>query len=174
MKTFNHWDVVVSVKQKDTNLEAYVDFEDDNWKVYISERGRNLNTPMRIVLDKQFLVKKDKKVVITKEQLQSLIYEYYPQHVLVDNLDKEIEIKEWLKVEINWWIFIYACEYDTDAAWNKRYLMVKKSHWDNCKDNIYYTATEDEIKQRTIHLKDVLEYIFWNPNTNEFEIILDS
>jgi len=49
---------------------------------------------MRIVLDKKYLVKKDRKVILTKAQFQKLIYEYYPQPVEVDNLDKEVTVED--------------------------------------------------------------------------------
>ena len=54
MTTFEHWDKVISVTAKDTSLEALVDFEDQNWNVYISERWKTLSNPMRIVLEKKY------------------------------------------------------------------------------------------------------------------------
>ena len=86
MTTFEHWDKVISVTAKDTSLEALVDFEDQNWNVYISERWKTLSNPMRIVLEKKYLVKKDNKVELTKAQFQSLIYEYYPEPINVDDI----------------------------------------------------------------------------------------
>jgi hypothetical protein len=49
---------------------------------------------MRIVLDKKYLIKKEKKVILTKEEFQKLIYEYYPTPVNVDDLDKELVPEE--------------------------------------------------------------------------------
>ena len=169
MTTFNHWDFVVSTTQKDITLEAQVDFETEDWKVYISEWWKNLNNPMRIVLDKKYLVKKDRKVILTKAQFQKLIYEYYPQPVEVDSLDKEVTVEDWFITEIDRHRIEYVAPY---GEW--KYLFrdfnSSPSEW---RDDRYFIVTLEELQSWVVKKEDVLRYIFGNPDDSLYEIVLD-
>jgi len=173
MKTFNHWDCVVSTTQKDITLEAQVDFEDDNWKVYISEWWRNLNNPMRIVLDKKYLVKKDKKIKLDRWTLQRLIFEFYPTAALVDELDKEVVVWDWYVYmdKDNNRRFEYVWQ-----SWLENTYLFRKLDNSNTReiDDIYYLIKNSELQNWVTHLKDVLNYIFWDPNVEDYDIDLDS
>lgn len=172
MKTFEHWDKVVSVTAKDIALEAVVDFETDDWKVYISERWRNLNNPWRIVLDKKYIVKKNKKVELTKAQLQSLIYEYYPRPVKVDDIWKQ---------QVIWPGFIYRDSYDRDYKYlwkfgNEYIMWAKPGHGSNAitNDLLYVKISEEEINKDVVQMEEILNYIFWVANAEqEFDIRME-
>lgn len=170
MTTFNHWDRVISVTQKDVTLEAQVDFEMPDWKVYISEWWKNLNNPIRIVLDKKYLVKKEKKVVLTKAQFQKLIYEYYPTPVSIDELDKEIVLTDW-------YVFRYDDRYNLEyvapyKTWRYVFREINTRPQEN-RDDRYYIITNEELQHWVVKKADVLNYLFGNWDDSAYEIVLD-
>ena len=170
MTTFNHWDLVVSTTQKDITLEAQVDFETPEWKVYISEWWKNLNNPMRIVLDKKYLVKKDKKVKLTKSEFQKLIYEHYPNPVAVDDLDKEVSVHEWFVTDID----RRRVEYVRPYLNGKHLFREYDTGMPRDTDDRYFCVSDDELQQWIIKKDDVLDYIFWTHDESLYEIDLDS
>lgn len=175
MKTFNHWDFVVSTTQKDILLEAQVDFENDDWKVYISEWWKNLNNPMRIVLDKKYLVKKDRKVILTKEQFQKLIFEYYPTPIKVDELDKEVTVWEWFITSIDRYRLEYVSTYwpQVEWQWGKYLFREYKTSPTEHRDDRYFIVDFNELQKWIVKKSEVLEYLFGTSDTEQFEIVLD-
>lgn len=172
MTTFEHWDKVISVTAKDTSLEALVDFEDQNWNVYISERWKTLSNPMRIVLEKKYLVKKDNKVELTKAQFQSLIYEYYPEPINVDDIWKELQIRKGLIISNIWYNWAYVDKFDDEG----NYIFCRKiDNWtwkSSVNDFIYMRFNESDLKRDVVKLEDVLQYIFGNAEVSDFNIII--
>ena len=73
MKKFEHWDIVVSTNNEWLQVEAVVDFQDWN-KLYISERGKNLNNPVRYIIDSDNIYKKEKgKLTLTLSEMNSIM-----------------------------------------------------------------------------------------------------
>lgn len=172
MITFNHWDHVISISQKDITIEAVVDFEDENWNVYISEWWKNLNNPMRIVLNKKYLVKKEKKVVLTKDTFQKLIYEFYSNPVDVDELDKEFTPEEWFIFASNHnWRLEYLWRYWTteDQYIFRTYNWTPKEN----RDDRYFILTHSDLQEWVVKTADVLKYIFGTEDTAMFDVVLD-
>ena len=172
MTTFNHWDRVISTTQKDITVEAQVDFETPEWKVYISEWWKNLNNPMRIVLDKKYLIKKEKKIILTKEEFQKLIYEYYPTPVNVDDLDKELVPEEWFifQSQYNW-----RLEYLWPYWWSDDEFIfrVYNSNPKEGRDDKYFLVKQSDIQEWVVRKADVLKHIFGTEDDAMFDVVLD-
>jgi len=56
---FNNWDIVISKNNTGKSIEAVVDFEKEDWTVYISEWWKNLSSPIRYIVRRDNLLKKE-------------------------------------------------------------------------------------------------------------------
>lgn len=143
--TFQNWDIVVSKRMKDISVEAVVDFETDDWKVYISEWWRTLWYPTRIILDKNLLLLKDKKIKLTRSQFENLIIEYYWEPI------DFFHLKQWDDFKFG----------DIIRKWYNKYMYIEQL-WDK---RLFWTFNEDvdwayHINQLTILSREDLKMYF--------------
>jgi hypothetical protein len=98
-----------------------------------------------------------------------LIYEYYPQPVEVDSLDKEVTVEDWFITEIDRHRIEYVAPY---GEWKYLFRDFNSSpnEW---RDDRYFIVTLEELQSWVVKKEDVLRYIFGNPDDSLYEIVLD-
>lgn len=150
-----HWDIVVSAGNNWMSVEAYVDFE--QWdKVYISEWWKNLNNPVRYIVPKEKLYKKDKnKLVLSLQDINALMASV--MNLTSASYDKEPSIDDlqiWQQLVNEWRIYKYV--------WNMDWEPVRDSDWYFCvidKEDIKNLfRTREQVCQKLFGLseKDVV------------------
>lgn len=127
----NHWDIVVSSNNSGMNIEAIVDFEKDD-KVYISEWWKNLSYPIRYVINKEWLRKKDKgKLVIPLEEMNNLmasimrlVWADYSKEPSIDNLEI------WQQLTYDWRNYKYAGDLDWQPVRDVEWYFCVLEEWE--------------------------------------------
>lgn len=95
---FNNWDLVYSIHW-DKSVSAVVDFETDDWNVYISPWWKTLKYPERLILKKDLLFKKvDEVYHIKKEDVNALMRTTLDIEWDIDNPPEMWNLKIWDQV----------------------------------------------------------------------------
>jgi len=95
---FNNWDLVYSIHW-DKSVNAVVDFETEDWKVYISPWWKSLSYPERLILKKDLLFKKTDDVYhIRKEDINHLMKVELDIDWDIDNPPEAWTMKIWDQV----------------------------------------------------------------------------
>lgn len=145
---FNNWDIVVSKNNTGKAIEAVVDFEKDD-KVYISEWWKGLASPIRYIVDKWNLIKKEwKKICIDLLEMNLLM-----EKVL------------WLR----WADYTKEPSLDEMEIWQeltddyRRYKFVGKLEWEPVREYDWYFCTIDkeDLKKLLWTREEVCMKIFW-------------
>ena len=145
---FNKWDLVYSIKG-DKAVSAQVDFETDDWKVYVSPWWKWLSYPERLILSKDLLFKKcDKTYHISKEDVNALMRNTLGIEWDIDNPPEQKEMKVWDQVERrgyiykleevlpswdsvfsrNWALYMFEWEEINKIYWTKD-SVIKEIYW---------------------------------------------
>lgn len=144
---FENWDIVVSVRNNWIQVEAVVDFEKDD-KVYISEWWKNLNNPVRYIVNKDNIFKKNKgKLTISLQEMNALMASImsltsanYAEEPSMDTLEI------WQQLVNDWRIYKYVGKLDWEP--------VRDSDWYFC------VIDKDDIKKLFWTREDVCQRIF--------------
>ena len=147
MTDFNHWDIVVS-KNNGKIIEAEVDFQQwDN--LYISEWWKSLKCPVRYVIPKDNVCKKEwNKIKISLFEMNYLMDKILWLKSQDYNNEPDFEnLKEWQS-------FSYL---------NKTYKYVWRMDWEPIRDMDWFFCTIDKGDlDKLVWTKDsVCEQIFW-------------
>lgn len=145
---FEHWDIVVSVRNNWMQVEAVVDFEKGD-KVYISEWWKTLANPVRYVIDNDNIYKKEKgKLTISLQEMNALMASV--MSLTSASYDKEPSL-EWLEIwqqlVNDWRIYKYV--------WTLEGEPVRDSEWYFC------VIDKEDIKKLFRNREDVCQRIFW-------------
>ena len=165
---FKRWNIVIAKVNKDPSIEAVVDFETKDGKVYISEWWRPLSYPTRLIVNKDMLFLKDKKIKIGRQRMQELIREYYRE-----DLDY-LNLKDISTISI-WDIFKYnnrRCIYLQNYANNYKILWELQSDY-NWNDYIAYMywIQDDELNESFKTKEQIVHTIFWT-NVKESDVVI--
>lgn len=170
--TFKRWNIVIAKINKDPSIEAVVDFETKEWKVYISEWWRQLSYPTRLIVDANKLFLKDKKIKIWRQRMQDLIRECLWEDLDYLNLKTLDTLKPWDIFRFKWYDYIYMQKYVNDyiVVWRMDYNGATKK--DDIKTIFWLTRSEVEESMRT--KEDIVQKIFWtNVKVNDVVIVDD-
>lgn len=167
---FKRWNIVIAKVNKDPSIEAVVDFETKDGKVYISEWWRPLTYPTRLIVDSDKLFLKDKQIKIWRQQMQWLIREFFREDLDFLNLRGLDSLKIWDKLkwnqhnvillnELNWLkvVWTYIQDYDN----GRDYI-----------DHIYW-LTQDELKSSVHTKEEIIHTIFWDSVKEKDVVIVD-
>lgn len=152
MTDFNHWDIVVS-KFNGKCIEAEVDFQQwDN--LYISEWWKSLKCPVRYVIDKDAVAKKEKdKIKISLLEMNYLMDKILWLKDQDYNSEPDLKnLKEW-QTFTNWnVIYKYVWEIDWEPVWEQEW---------------FFCTIRQEDLGKLLWTKDyVCSIIFWVPKEN--------
>lgn len=158
---------------KDFVIEAVVDFVTPEWKAYISEWWRNLNYPTRIIIDKDKLILKDKKIKLKRSEFDSMINEFYWEYIDFFNLKNEWNIEFWDIIKIWWTKYMFIEKVKNWESYLMLFWRYLNRYW---KDFITHIAHVDhsEIKNCVKTKKEIIEQLFWKEcSMKDIEIIED-
>ena len=141
---FNKWDLVYSIKG-DKSIPAVVDFETEDWKVYVSPWWKSLSYPERLILNKDLLWKKEWQTYhINKIDVNSLMRSTLGIEWDIDNPPEPDKTKVWDQVEWRW--STYTLEEilpNGDQIYSRNWALYM-FEWEDIK-KLYWTK-EDIIK----------------------------
>lgn len=147
MAEFNHWDIVVS-KNNGKLIEAEVDFQ--QWDMlYISEWWKSLKCPVRYVIPKENVCKKEwNKIKISLFEMNRLM----SQIIGLKNQDYTKEPD-----------FTNLTEGQEFTHWSKTYRFIGRMDWEPIRDLEWYYCTIDKADlDKLIWTQDaVCKQIFW-------------
>lgn len=145
---FNKWDLVYSIRW-DKSISAVVDFETEDWKVYVSPWWKTLTYPERLILNKDLLFKKsEQKYHINKIDVNALMRSTLGIEWDIDNPPKENNMKIWDTIEYRW--AIYTLEEILDG-WDQ----VFSRNW------ALYMFEGEDIKRLYWTKESVIKDIYW-------------
>lgn len=168
---FKRWDIVIAKVNKDPSIEAVVDFETKEWKVYISEWWRPLSYPTRIIIDSTKLFLKDKKIKIWRQQMQWLIREFFNEDLDYLNLLTVETLKEWDMFKFKNYKYVYLQKYSDEysAVWRIDY---DYNEWKDVIKWLYWFTT-DEILSWMKTKDQIVHKIFWESVKVSDVVIVD-
>lgn len=168
---FKKWDIVIAKVNRDPSIEAVVDFETDDWAVYISEWWRPLSYPTRLIIAKNKLFLKDKQIKIWRQQMQWLIREFFWEDLDYLNLKTMDSIHPWdiLKIRNNKYVFVQKYGEQYSVVWRLTY---DYNIWHERITNLYW-FTKDEISQNIKTKDEIVRKIFWDNVKAKDVIIVD-
>jgi len=145
---FNKWDLVYSIRW-DKSISAVVDFETDDWKVYVSPWWKTLTYPERLILNKDLLYKKsEQKYHINKIDVNALMRSTLGIEWDIDNPPEENNMKIWDTIEYRW--ATYTLEEILDG-WDQ----VFSRNW------ALYMFEGEDIKRLYWTKESVIKDIYW-------------
>lgn len=145
---FNKWDLVYSIKG-DKSIAAVVDFETEDWRVYVSPWWKALTYPERLILNKDLLFKKeDKQYHISKEDINCLMKATLDIDGDIDNPPEQETMKVW--DQIDWRGYTYKLEEilpNGDQVYSR--------------NNALYMFEGEDIKKIYRTKESVIKEIYW-------------
>ena len=155
---FKRWNIVIAKVNKDPSIEAVVDFETKDGKVYISEWWRPLTYPTRLIVDKNMLFLKDKKIKIGRQRMQELIREFFREDLDYLNLMNLDNMKIWDRFKFNNRRSIYLQDYEN--GYKILWEIQTDYNWEDYIAYLYWVSN-DELSESLRTKDQIIHTIFW-------------
>ena len=146
---FNNWDIVISKNNTGKSIEAVVDFEKEDWTVYISEWWKNLSSPIRYIVRRDNLLKKEwKKICISLMEMNMLMDIVLGMKNCNYSIEPNLDNMEiWMTLQDEYRSYKYVWKLEGEA--------VREYDWYFC------TIDKEDLKRLVRTRDDVCQKIFW-------------